>query len=264
MLLFFRGPAVTATLDGKPHRVNAKGRPVSGALQIGAVGEYFAVKTIEFRELADPSLVGHWTFDVAPNGNADDFSGSKNDAKLEQGAAVGPGRIGSGVHFDGKGDRVSVPSSPSLTITGPMTIAAWINPGPLRESYSPAIVEKFDIAGPGAISGYILRLTPRGHVLFKVSDGATGASEIFSVTSIPPNTWTFVTGVFENGAIKLYVNGVLEKTKPAAVPPGISKTPLRIGMSGGDGGNFFTGAIDDVRIYARALPEEEIVRLAAR
>jgi uncharacterized protein YodC (DUF2158 family) len=263
LLISFKGAEATATLNGKPQPIQVNGKSMKGALQFNAYGEYFVIKTLEFRETAAeiPSLVGHWTFEAAPSGNSDDSSGLANDSKLLEGAVLGPGRIGNAVHFDGRKANVSVPSSPSLVLTGPLTIAAWVNPGPRRENYAPSIVEKWDTVRGGGQSGYFLRLAKTGQVHFVVSEPA-GMAEVFSVTSPPSNAWTLLTAVFEKGSVKIYVNGTLEKTAPANVSPGISRSALRIGMGGGEGGHYFQGALDEVRLYKRALAAEEIARMA--
>ena len=64
---------------------------------------------------------------------------------------------------------------------------------------------------------------------------------------------------FDGSALRFYTNGVLVKTK-TGVPAILQDTgSLRIG---GDSvwGEYFKGAIDDVRVYNRALSVAEILR----
>ena len=77
------------------------------------------------------------------------------------------------------------------------------------------------------------------------------------------DTWHHVAGTYNktNGEQKLYVDGLLVNTKYH--PHGNTIVPLtyypdmRIGYSRVDN-RYFKGTIDDVRLYNRALSEEEV------
>jgi hypothetical protein len=71
-----------------------------------------------------------------------------------------------------------------------------------------------------------------------------------------------VVGVYDGATQLIYLNGALERKVPAAKGSQAGSNPLRIGMSGGGGGQYFLGAIDEVRVYSRALSPQEIARLA--
>ena len=76
------------------------------------------------------------------------------------------------------------------------------------------------------------------------------------------NQWHPVAGVFQKGrSIRLYVDGV--EAGSSAAFTGESKacaSAFYIGRRGG--GQFFAGAVDDVRLYARALAADEVRALA--
>ena len=92
-----------------------------------------------------------------------------------------------------------------------------------------------------------------------VIDGATG----FAADS----TWQHVTVVRAGSAITLYRNGVPIDTGSNGTPMDFASCVFRIG--GGSNcagtGNFqlWDGSVDDVRIYDRAIPQVEIMRLAS-
>jgi hypothetical protein len=78
---------------------------------------------------------------------------------------------------------------------------------------------------------------------------------------IPINAWTNVTGTYESGIWKLFINGVLIQSTTSTIAFNNDvNTPLTIGNSG----NFepFNGRLDDVRIYNKALTQSEITYLA--
>lgn len=96
------------------------------------------------------------------------------------------------------------------------------------------------------------------HKNYKISSGHN--KEWYAVSSkeaIKMKEWLFaaVTYEFESYTLKLHLNGELVSENPD-VPP-VSRCPnLYIGAHAK--GNFFNGFIDDVRIYDRALNENEI------
>jgi hypothetical protein len=78
------------------------------------------------------------------------------------------------------------------------------------------------------------------------------------------NTWVHVAGVANGTDIRIYINGALIVTGGVATTDyGTSTEPFRIGGGGifdtaGTNGNFFTGMIDEVTIFDRALTPAEV------
>ena len=259
-----RGPEVKATLDEKPFPVEAKGKPTEGPLQFNAYGEYFVIKALEFREpLESLHPIGHWTLDAVVGGTVADASGFGNPGTVVDGAAPVPGRINGALQFDGKRSHVTVPHAPALAVTGALTIAAWVNPAPAGDVPTPSVVEKWDGGPDGGVSGYFLRLGKGGLAHFSL--GSPGKlAEVYSLKTVPPESWTFLAATYDTGILKMYVNGALERTATTTYVPGPSRGPLRIAMGGGGGAHYFAGGIDDVRVYNRALSADEIAKLAGK
>ena len=160
----------------------------------------------------------------------------------------------------GKGSLVTVANSKSLDPTGkPITVEAWVKP------------EKPDgvILARGATThGYALLLkggTPRFVIRANRKLGAVDAKEKIG------DGWTHLAGVLTaEKSLSLYVNGRLAGT--AKAPGLIAKEPgdatavgaddnLPVGAY--DGAMPFTGLIDEVRVYHRALTAGEIAGHAA-
>jgi hypothetical protein len=75
---------------------------------------------------------------------------------------------------------------------------------------------------------------------------------------LPVNTWTYLTGTFDGTTMRLYVNGNLVGTLETSAPIDVTDGVLRIGADHSWPGEAFPGAIDEVRIYNRALSQSEI------
>ena len=88
---------------------------------------------------------------------------------------------------------------------------------------------------------------------------ALGASSAVShgTEQLRTDTWTHLAAAYDGSALKLYVNGKQISSVPYRGSITASNSPLQLG---GDSnfGRFFSGAIDEARIYNRALTQSEI------
>ena len=92
--------------------------------------------------------------------------------------------------------------------------------------------------------------------------GATASisSVEYSVTAsgqLPLNTWSHLAITIDGTALRLFVNGTQVKSTAASGTLTPSANPLRIGGNT-VWGEYFSGKIDEVRIYNRALSAAEI------
>jgi len=218
-----------------------------------------------------PNLVGYWCVDgPVPDTStqAKDSSGNGNHGTYTSGAttmaaapAVPAGNLRSFALTQASRQYISVPDSPSLSITGSMTVAAWIRPT-IDSTLQEGIVEKWD--EPGATGGYMFRLDAGENLSFAICSG-TGANGVSTAPrAIPLNVWTHVAGVYANsgasGTITNYVNAAADPTVGSGIaPPTDGSYALQIGDD--HGSNAFNGNIDEVRIYNRALIPSEIAVL---
>ncbi len=84
----------------------------------------------------------------------------------------------------------------------------------------------------------------------------TYSSDITGLTSV----WTHVCATYENSTLKIYINGVLNKTVSSPKAP-VAASGLFLGMRGGAAG-YFTGRLNDIRIYNRVLSQKEISEIS--
>jgi hypothetical protein len=90
---------------------------------------------------------------------------------------------------------------------------------------------------------------------------------VFGANSVQSNLWHQATLVNDSSNIFLYVDGTLAGQTPTPynlhASGAISGMPTIIGNDPSGGNRFFTGAIDDVRIYNRAMSANEVAQLYA-
>jgi hypothetical protein len=204
--------------------------------------------------VSSADLLAYWDFE----GDFLDAVGG-NDATAQGDAAIiiDPDR-GNVADFDGSGDYLEIPNSPSLNITGDqITLTSWI----------------YHNNAPGTYEIVLAKIVQDGqHVApyfaYNLCKLAGGAPRFFLVISgreyrLPgtPNfesgRWYHMAGTYDGSIMTLYVDGEVSATMDAAGNIDGYDTPLFIGINGGRT-EPMDGRIDDVRIYNHALDQTEI------
>lgn len=207
--------------------------------------------------VAPPSgMVSWWPGD----GDANDIAGS-NHGILHNGATFASGFVGQAFSFNGSGSYVEVPDSPSLQLTGALSVDFWVYP---TEHVVSGIVTKVDNAEEGAgwgVGYYGTNLPPSvdpQHVVF-TNQSFTNASVQSPANSVPFNTWTHIAATSDSTTMRLYINGV--QVDSAASPPVLPSTFTTLFgayQRNGIKEQFFNGLIDEIEIFNRALSASEI------
>jgi len=213
-------------------------------------------------------MVSWWPGD----GNANDIQGS-NSGTLQGGATFAPGMVGQGFSLNGTSAYVSIPDSPSVSITGQISIDAWIKPNSVSGPSAQAIVSKYNTACPSLGTeqrSYVFIVLPGGRLRFCVYSGGSDQYHCVDTTNpIAANVFTHVAATFNPATqgTKIYVNGV---EVPASLAPGSvtvnpifdSNTPVEIGrIFCATDHNYFAGLIDEVELFNRELTASEIASI---
>ncbi|MEO2004931.1 MAG: LamG domain-containing protein, partial [Candidatus Poribacteria bacterium] len=88
-------------------------------------------------------------------------------------------------------------------------------------------------------------------------DDPEGCRDGLQVGNIVHGEWHHVAGTFDGEEITVYIDGKEERRGPCAGEVAAVDAPLYIGTRGGSG-RPTDGAYDEIRIYNRALDDEEI------
>ena len=162
--------------------------------------------------------------------------------------------------WPGEYDIVEVPAASSLDLKETFTLEAWIkyrSGGATYRTYE-YIVGKYWEDGTGDAS-YVLRLKPP-RLRLQVYDGVT-EHVIESSRPVLREVWQHVAATFDHGVVKLYINGMLDRTVESVPSPMISSRPLRFGHTHYRG---YEGVIDEVRVWNLARSESEIAEAMGR
>jgi hypothetical protein len=204
------------------------------------------------------------------SGNPDDASGNGNHGTAMNGVTLTSDRFGrndSAYHFDGVDDYINVSDSSTLDITGSITIGAWIK-APPRYPVG-AIVTKL---GPDEINqtnGYCTYISncaecPDQHrFLTQICyNWPESAGRAVSTTIVDDDEWHHVVSVYDGQLVTVYVDGESENSVAYSLGMLPNDMPLMIGLDPTPlEDRHFLGDLDDIRIYDRALSDDEIATL---
>jgi len=137
-----------------------------------------------------------------------------------------------------------------------MTAALWFN---TTDSTLCEMFGKND-GGSHAGSSYEVILQT-GNTRFEVDDGS-GWYKASYAPALNNGAWHQLVGTWDGSNVKLYIDGTLEDTEPAAIT--IQTTAQAVNIASSNGNNlYYAGSIDDVRFYNRALSSSDVAQLYA-
>lgn len=205
-------------------------------------------------------LVAWYKFDEGTSTTAIDSTGNKNTGTLTNSPLYIPGRIGSNaLTFASTSNQyVAVANSPTLQLTGDLTISFWVNVG--NDNNYNVIVSKYDPSFSDA-GEYEVALDFRSgstSLAFRNWNGgpvSTNFTNFFQTNNF--NNWTFVTLTINGTTGTAYLNGTAMSTQ--TIGTRLSSTvALQIGQRPLVTTFGVTGSLDDVRLYNRSLSATEV------
>jgi hypothetical protein len=215
----------------------------------GNIGPYSNVATITTLSTI-PELIAAYAFDEGSGSTVTDLSGNGRTGTIANATWVTAGKFGKALSFNGTNARISVPDAATLHLTTGMTLEAWVNPSAVTSAWRDVIYKGND--------NYYLMATAAQNGLPAAGGTFGGANvNLLGTSALPVNTWTHVASTFDGATLRLYVNGALVSSVAQTAALTSSTNPLEIG---GDSifGQFFSGMIDEVRVYSVALAPSQI------
>ena len=223
----------------------------------------YSFEQMESRTLlaTTPVLAGYWAFDDGQGTVATDSSGQQppNNGTLVVGPTWTTGKVGGALALDGSNDLVDVHDSPSLEISGGITLAAWIKPNAVA-------TQRVITKDYGTANGYELSLSNSGHAFVRFNQATSGNTYRLDANASYPtdgNTWVHLAATYDEATIKIYVNGVLDNSMATTFTIGMNHVDLGLAadVGSGSGTNTLHGQMDEVRIYNGALSDQDIKNL---
>jgi len=189
--------------------------------------------------------------DSSGNGHDGAFGGDPN---LPAKFVTGPTGFGQGLLFDGTGGHQNVECgtwNPSGA-TGQLTVALWAKWDGASDQWQGLM---------GKRDGWTAEDT-MWHLEVNRDAGTIGFArwEVYPSSGeakLPVGTWAHVAVTFDGTTARFYLNGA--ETGSGAFSFGPKKDAgVHFGSDDPNGGNAFNGALDDVRLYDKALSADEV------
>ena len=220
-----------------------------------------------------PGIVGWWSLDEGSGTKAGDSSGNGNDGTLTNGPSWVTGHAGGfAVNYDGNNDYITVPD-PGVGVPG----RGILDFG--TDNFSYGLWYKLRPGGGGNSNGYETLITKGGtgsgtdgydieynisqqKIYGRLSDGnsrvSVGSNSAFERRD---GAWhhVFVVVNRTTGQLILYEDGVAQI--PVSIPGSWGSVTNSQALQFGRSSKMVDGALDDVRVYNRALTSTEITGL---
>ena len=208
--------------------------------------------------LPSSGLISHWNLDDGAGVSASDSSGV-NNGTLVNGPTWVTGKDNKAVRFDGIDDYIDLGT---MDVSGSgFTISAWFNADNFNVSDG-RIVSK--ATGQNEQDHYWMLSTidsggPKLRFRLKT---AGNTSTLIGTQTIAPGSWVYAVATYDGTTMRLYTNGVeTGSMSKSGVLDTNSNVGVRIGDNPGADRKRFSGIIDDVAIYNRALTATEVADL---
>lgn len=216
-------------------------------------------------------LIAHYPLD----GNANEASlgcnnGTNNGALSTFNSCNMPNTA---MSFNGTSNYVEVADCPNLHVANGLSVCAWVKPkafyaGNNQGNYIVSRGVDYS-AGSFALTYHDgvadANLDPTNERFNFLLGGMSGQpfniANVRGTTVAQLNVWHFVVGTFNGTQMKIYVNAMEEGTTNLLANIAINTDNLLIGKHKYPVGYWVNGDIDDVRLYNRALSQQEIQTL---
>ena len=212
----------------------------------------------------DDNLIGYWKFDdvnASGTGVLDDTN-QNNNGLLISGADInawGLWDTNAGYFDAARNTYVNVKNTASLQAdfnSGVLTVSAWIYP--LSTATNLGIIGKTD-GGTATNTSFQVITSTTNRLRVLVGDGIDFITAFSANNALVANRWQHIAATLDGSTITIYVNGNVNGTPLAETKkPEITTAKLEFGRAFSSASYDYSGYIDEIKIYNRALSAAEI------
>ncbi|MCE1200260.1 MAG: LamG domain-containing protein, partial [Marinilabiliales bacterium] len=192
------------------------------------------------------------------DGNAQDESGHGNQGLISGATPVSDrnGKANGAYLLDGTSSFIQVNNSPSLNLKA-YSIAIWVN----AQRYCSVQYKPMAILSKGIFPDLQYLLAAYCDYHFVVGSNHKGSFKQASASkNFMINNWYLLVSTYDGKSLKLFINGELA-AENECTNLHINDEPLFIGKTQKYNNWFFSGMVDDLRIYNRVISQPEIEAL---
>jgi hypothetical protein len=236
--------------------------PLLGAFLLGCGPRYVDAVDLAPTTLGS-GLVAHWTFDETGGTALADDSGNRRDGTVTGATFTNDGRFGGALHFR-PGDSVIVDNFPYATSS--WSFSGWVRVGAddiVSDDFGTIVSTEVMQAGGWQFQTHDRSAGTFWTLAYWIGPNLTYAH--YECEGFEVGRWSHATIVVNGAAQQLsfYVDDKLGLSTPLPAPILPGSSTLYMGKWMGPG-RLFSGSIDDVAIYNRALSAAEVAELNER
>jgi hypothetical protein len=264
-LYFGELPGGARLLQGSMDEVRIYNR----ALQPSEISTLYQSGSAKTKAPSNLGLLGYWSMEDGRGDKVTDFSGRGNTGTLtnfalstttsnwNSGAQCARGAC---LNFDGANDYVTSTASGIANLSA-FTVSTWF------KTTTTANSDMFSNGSSASLGPYIRitinRFAATGRVTFELRDDAGASPIAISTNAYNDGNWHHAVAVRNtNTDHKLYIDGVQVGSDVATTIGATTVDRQCIGvLCRTSNSAYFTGSIDEVRVYSRALSPAEITSL---
>lgn len=166
---------------------------------------------------------------------------------------------GNAISTNGSSTYASVAHSATLNASTALSIEAWIMPTSFGNNLWENVIVSKDDWSAGE-SGYSLRCGGNGILSFNLGITGNWQEAISPQSTLILNEWQHVAGTYDGSVIRVYHNGIEVGSTNSTGTINGSTFDLAIGRITytAGGGRWFSGEIDEVRLWNSALPQASL------
>ena len=219
-------------------------------------------------KLDAPKPVASYSFDEL-KGDTPNAADPKKPGKPHDGPKPTAGKVGGAARLDGE-NGFAFPGVGHFTKDDPFTLSLWVRP-PAEHAKRAVVVHHSRAPVDAGSRGYEL-LLENGKVAVGLHHMWPGNSlKVVAKAAVPPDAWTHITATYDGSSqaagVKVYVDGNPAELEVARdkltrdITYGGGEPDLTVGSRFRDNG-FKGGAVDEFRVYDRALTAAEVRQVA--
>ncbi|MCK4998974.1 MAG: LamG domain-containing protein, partial [Anaerohalosphaera sp.] len=213
--------------------------------------------------LNEKILLAHWPMDnaVDPNSITEGAPGTVAYGDPE----VVEGVVGQAMEFDGNdGLNTSIADTGAYfeDMNQYCTVSCWVKSASSPD-WNPLVCKR----GESDEGWQIRKRGGSGDKVCFTTRGTSNDDAPVSTTGVFDDQWHLVVGVFDGQTKKIYVDGLFNAEVSVSGPIAATVSPVSIGcriwQSGEDWyiGNFFTGSLDDIKLYSYPMTSQQVADL---
>jgi len=208
--------------------------------------------------MVDNSIVLYLTFDSDEGKTVKDISPRHNDGIIKGNPKKVDGIFGSALELNGTTDSIEIPHNESLNMTNAITMEMWVNLVAGGKTDNQAGIEKGGWeAGEYSLYAFYVPGDALAVQFFDLPADCGDANSGNLGKNIKDGKWHHIAGTWDGKKISIYTDGKLDISFNCSGSLSKNTKSVYIGSRTGDQ-RFLQGLVDEVRLYNRALSEEEI------